>query len=140
MIKTRLDIFYVPNPLHRNHDREKSQWRITETDEISVFELSHLSNWFSCSNSHSWGLHLQNGQPLILGCSAANAPYICDLRIAKFVRNTHPIYWHGYPANYRIHNQDKPPMPVLNDWQRRGYISKSDKSKIRKGKRCNLSN
>lgn len=98
---------------HRNGSRSKSQWITTLEEEVAAFEDAYGSNWISRSGKHAWGLHFVDGKPHILGIASANSSRRERLRLAKFVRNMAPSFWHGYPANYRRKPQDRPPVVVL---------------------------
>ena len=132
-INTRVNQSYVLNEQHRNGNPHRSQWTIRPNDEVGVFEHSIESSWISQNRNCSWGLYLLNEKPSSLGLSITKK----SLWIAKFVESAN--IWHGYPANYRFHTQDRPHTEVLQDWRSCGYIRKHEISKIRSGKRCSLS-
>ena len=137
IISTRVDQSYVLNSQHRDNNPNKSQWAIRPAEEIHVFEHSHESDWLSQTARHSWGLHLVNGKPSIVGRSVRSRDPIQNLWIAKFVGNSQ--FWHGYPADYRFNLQDRPDGAILQNWYACGYIGKHDRSRIQSGKRCSLS-
>lgn len=124
---------------HRNHSKRKSQWTVPPEQEVTTFEGAYSSSWFSRSGEQAWGLHDVNGKPHALGITAGGLPRKERLWLAKFVRNAMPLFWHGYPANYRFNSQDRPPDYVLRDWHRHGYIRKHEISRIRRGRACSLS-
>lgn len=138
IINVRFNQSYVLNSQHRHgRNPNKSQWTIGTAEEIHIFEHSYASNWLSPTARWSWGLHLVDDKPSVVGRSARSSGPIQYLRIAKFVDNSQS--WHGYPANYRLNLQDRPDDPILEDWRASGYINKRDMTKIKVGERCSLS-
>ena len=124
---------YMIVPQHRGSPTEhKSVWTISNQEEISCFTNSVVSRW-KCDKYH-WGVSKVNGVIIQLGTNYENHV----LQIAKFVDSSCNDCWHGYPANLQRHPGDIPSMAVLNLWQQSGIISKSEKSKIKGGKRCIL--
>lgn len=132
------ELYFIKSD-HRNSSPEKSQWIIERDDEIAIFEYTCIAKWLSTTQRNAWGLHFQEDKPQILGSSAAIEPLKQNLWIAKFMRSLEPLCWHGYPANYRIKQQDRPEIGILQDWYSKGHIKKQDIARIRCGKKSNLS-
>ncbi len=125
---------------HRDGHSKKSQWLISQDEEVAAFEHAHNIKALATSEGPAWGLHLANDRPSILGCSAAENPPRRELFLAKFVCKRRPTPWHGYPADYRSNVADRPDADILKGWYSRGYIQKHEVAKVRQGKRCSLSN
>ncbi|MCG3771480.1 MAG: hypothetical protein JW384_02666 [Nitrosomonadaceae bacterium] len=124
---------YQIHPDHRNGTPGKSQWIIPATDEVKSFEQAVA---LGCIDFKSgWGLHCPNGIPESLGRTTTQH----EVKIAKFVENLMPVFWHGYPADYRRKPQDRCPVSVLQTWHTVGYIEKYEIARVRSGKRCSLS-
>lgn len=123
---------YTHHPHHRDTSRryEKSQWVISIPEELNCFNLAVASGW--AEDSNCWGLHLANQNPMVLGqYGVVNSAYI-----AKFV--TDQNIWHGYPVVHWNTPYDRPGQNVLNAWQAAGFITRPVKSKIVRGKKCDL--
>jgi hypothetical protein len=144
-IATDCGIYYLLKADHRTGgNQHKSQWTISRTAEIGVFDASVTAGWRD--GASAWGLHLVAGSPTALGTSTRSE----ELRIAKFVgpRNV-PIgnpaernpgsAWHGYPADYRQNAHDRPTMAVLTQWLVVGHLAKHEIRRIRGGQPCSLS-
>ena len=58
------------------------------------------------------------------------------LIFGKFVDGSASATWHGYPADYRRRPQDRPPIPVLQDWVTQGILEKHHVAKVSGGMRC----
>src|SRR6266568_6442356 len=125
---TNVGNHYVLHSHHRNGNPEKSQWCITPPQEIELFEqVFHVQ---TPSSGVLWGLRVEAETPHVVGVSCMKAPPVRNLRIAKFISNMTPQFWHGYPADYRIEIQDRPPIAILNVWRKDGYIQKHEVAKI----------
>jgi hypothetical protein len=124
---------YIPHPQHRNRGYAalKSQWSISQHDEIECFKLASNSKW--TYKDSFWGLHIGEVGPGPLGL----APSRCLLHIAKFV-NDNIGNWHGYPVAHWLSPYDKPGESILSDWYVLGLISKPKMAKIHRGKQCAL--
>jgi len=123
---------YIVSSAHRRHQPDKSWWTISIGDEVNCFIASVVNNWIEFAVA--WG-HIQNGNSLrVIGNNSQNLP----LKLAKFIDSTETNVWHGYPADYVRNCQDRPGMPILQDWRIKGIIEKHHIVKIRKGKECNL--
>jgi hypothetical protein len=145
-VTTSVGQSYVVKSDHRDGSKKKSQWIIAPQEEVNTFEGAYSLSWTSTSGQQAWGLHLVDGRPTILGTAPTKlgtthrGPSRTErLWLAKFVRNATPVFWHGYPANYRHKSQDRPPVSVLQAWHDCGYISKREISRIRGSKPCSLS-
>jgi hypothetical protein len=126
---------YSQHPHHRSveHSGQKSQWTITVQEEVEAYKSAVIGGW-RCDH-YFWGLHLVESKPQFLGTSPS--PEGVYLHIAKFVEGT-PDSWHGYPVAPWLSPYDKPGMEVLKAWEVSGFISKSTRSRIHRGKRCAL--
>lgn len=125
---------YTINPQHRDGNPNKSQWIVIESDEVSLFETSYTAGWKDEDDKKCFGIKKSGTSISILGVCKDR---ITDLKIAKFVSN-HQLTWHGYPANYRINQQDKPTTTILEKWVEEELITKSKMGKIARGQKCNL--
>lgn len=122
--------FYTSVAQHRHQtNNEKSRWIISIEDEINCFNLSRGNKWNHPGNNKmiGWGYISDNGRFKILG---ENLAYN-DLKIAKFFGINNK--WHGFPADYRNNETDRPPTNILQEW-----VNKSKMRKIRNGQKCNL--
>jgi len=132
------DLYYASLAYHRNNTRksEKSQWRISIKEEFQVFNDCFINfSWFD--NHIGWGIYLDpetKSNMLQIGISTIKNP----LHFIKYVDGGKDNMWHGYPADYLRKIQDKPSSIFLNEIYSRGFISKPQYSKIKKGKKCNL--
>ncbi|HET9283924.1 MAG TPA: hypothetical protein VFR24_18400 [Candidatus Angelobacter sp.] len=102
------NLVYVPNPVHRNNTRGKSQWTINETQEVSSFNYSNNEGWIR--ETTGWGLHLVNGSPDYLGVARDHKTQVF---VAKFVDANKSRTWHGYPTDFL----DRPPEHILRGWK-----------------------
>lgn len=127
---------YEPNVLHRNGNPHKSQWIITEAEEIVCFENSRTNEWLA--DFEGWGLHCPGGIPIQLGTVAVSFK---ESFIAKFVksRSTTPqVAWHGYPTDHQNKAQDIPNIEVLKSWLDMELMGRAKIRKISKGQPCRL--
>ena len=129
---------YMPNLQHRNQSyaMKKSQWSISIQEENECFNNANDQEWFF--KNSLWGVQFipDNNPPLkILG--AAPPPVSCELKMAKFVCDSHDN-WHGYPVAHWMSPYDRPGESVLKDWCEKGIISKANFARIRRGKKCAL--
>lgn len=132
--RTSLGYSYVLHSHHRNGNVEKSQWTVTYKEEITLFEGSIMTEPPGICDT--WSLRKDKS---VVGRSPLKIPPARDLRIAKFVKNSDHNYWHGYPADYRMHAHDRPPIEILLKWHKTGQIEKHEISKVRRGQPCSLS-
>lgn len=125
---------YLCHPHHRNNNRKKSQWRITEPQEVACFQLTHTQQWIVAAVG--WGLHVVNNAASFLGVAQDRQ---LQLFIAKFVSaaNSGGTQWHGYPADHRA-SEDRPPDDVLGAWLAGGRLPAAKLRKVQKGEPCNL--
>ncbi|NEP56261.1 MAG: hypothetical protein F6K31_04460 [Symploca sp. SIO2G7] len=128
---------YIPKIDHRNNNPNKSQWTITESEEIDCFNNSFSSQWIDQFYT-SWGLYFDNNEVSYLGISAKNEPESCQLFIAKFIDSNQNNEWHGYPANHSRNQQDIPPETVTQDWIEKEYLRRATIRKITRGQKCKL--
>ena len=123
---------YRSNPPHRNRAPEKSQWTITRDQEIAAFELAWRRSWLlSCAG---WGFHYEENRLEYLGVAQDHAT---RLFVAKFVCDSEPELWHGYPADHRK-QQDVPDEAILNRWLREDVLPAAKIRKLAKGQPCKL--
>ncbi len=122
---------------HRNGNRNKSQWTISQRQEVLLFQSAFQEA--DPVDGVIWSLLVQEGIVCVVGRSRAASPPQRQLKISRFNDNAQPSYWFGYPADYELFRQDRPPMCILMRWFETGIIGKADISRIRQGKRCNLS-
>jgi len=125
-------VTYQCHPHHRNRNPNKSQWTITETEEIGCFRLTWVSAWIV--DSAGWGLHLVNGSPDYLGMAQDRHTRVF---IAKFVSNGGQAEWHGYPADHG-RTSDRPHDEVIGTWLADRTLPAAKIRKIQKGEPCNL--
>ena len=123
---------YQCNPSHRNNSPQKSQWTISTTDEIAIFNHSESQGWIL--EECGWGLHIFRDKPQWLGIAKDK---IRKLFIAKFVRKLSSP-WHGYPADHSRLAQDVPHEIIVSSWIDKQLISKAKARKILRGMKCSL--
>lgn len=127
------EVKYASVSQHRRYtNSNKSQWLISIAEELSCFTLCYEKQWIDADCG--WGVHLVNNRMQILGKNNVGDLY----KIAKFVYGNQAGFWHGYPADYRGKNQDRPSYVVLESWREEGIIRKHQIRKIRSGMACNL--
>ena len=122
---------YIHHP-HRRQSKyahQKSQWTISQQEELAVYQNSINNNWLA--GVFYWGLHLQGNAPQQLG--VYKQPSSFGLKIAKFVGDQQNN-WHGYPVAHWLSPWDKPTDEVLMKWKDAGIINKAKMAKIHKGK------
>jgi hypothetical protein len=124
---------YLLKSDHRDKSGKKSQWLIKPSEEVLTFSSAYSAGWHN--ESECWGLHPPNGEPDILGVTVDKR----TVRLAKFVSNDKPAYWHGYPADYQTKTQDRPTIEILRSWLAAGLIKKHELTRIRAGHSCSLS-
>jgi len=124
---------YSPNPEHRNDNRRKSQWTITEGEEIECFRVAYDKGWRSGKNA--WGLHHRQNAVTYLGRGEDRS---IDLFIAKFKNDVPHNTWHGYPADYQRKSQDIPDAEILRDWVANNFLTKPKMRKIMASQPCRL--
>ena len=124
---------YVVNPHHRNGNVKKSQWTISEADEIKCFDLAKGQGWVL--GDRGWGLHVSRKRPTWLGVARDRDT---QLFIAKFVGSSSGAEWHGYPADYRHNHHDIPEGEILRSWLSVSGLSPAKVRKIARGQPCNL--
>src|SRR5262249_34493156 len=122
---------YHSNRDHRNRAPGKSQWTITEVQEVRCFSHAWSNQWLD--ERVGWGLHLDDdGTPGDLGRSDDGER---ELWFAKFVADRPP--WHGYPGDLKRRGRhDAPTRRVVTEWYRQGHIRKATFNKLIQGKQC----
>jgi hypothetical protein len=124
---------YSPNPEHRNSNPCKSQWKITENEEIECFKITYNKGWTKEKNA--WGLHYSQNTVTYLGIGEDRS---IKLFIAKFKNDVPHNTWHGYPADYQKNAHDIPDKDVLFDWIKNNVLTKAKIRKIMAGQPCKL--
>jgi len=127
---------YTIGSYHRDNSRKdtKPKWEISEDQEVECFIQCIDETWHS--NGKGFGIRPDSDLNLtILGYN----PNDTDSKIAIFRDDKHGAdEWHGYPADYLLHTQDRPSTTILSDWYDKGYIPKDAMAKVRKGLECSL--
>lgn len=124
------NLTYLIVPYHRDGTMGKSQWTISENDEVDCFAESFREEW--TNGESNFGLRRDGNNDLIyLGKNSFGE----DLLIAKFVSNSSD--WHGYPSDYVRNTHDIPDFSTLKEWREKKFIQKSQMLKIKQGKPCN---
>ena len=98
--------------------------------EIECFVIAFGSSWLF--ELQLWGLHREDGQMAPLGINVHEE----NLWFARFIESSPPRQWHGFPADYRRHNYDRPPNRILKQWRDAGILMKHEMAKVAAGKRC----
>ena len=126
---------YIHHPHHRHaqYANQKSQWIISEPQELSVYLGSVKKNWRT--SGAYWGLALHDNSPQPLGVSPRPSSFI--LMIAKFVADEQNN-WHGYPVAHWLSPWDKPDISILKEWKDSRIINKAKMAKIHRGYKCSL--
>ena len=123
-VLTSVSVQYVHKGYHRNGNPQKSQWTIPPRTEINVFERTYRDS--QGLDPILWGLLINNGNVMVVGISCSARPPKRRLKISRFNSNTSPYYWYGYPADYQLRHQDRPPLKVLKNWMVGGIITKAE--------------
>jgi len=129
---------YQCNPEHRNGNREKSQWTISEQEERGVFSRTYTSGWIV--EHVGWGLHIVNGSVNYLGVDRTRSQ---NLIVARFIDDNNVEIWHGYPADPNRRSQQArikeiPPEEVQTEWLRGQILPKPKVRKLGRGEPCTL--
>ena len=135
-----LELDYESNPVHRDSARHShhTQWsrQVSERDEFLIFCDAVAQAWGE-RNTSFWGIKIdENGRLMTL-----NDPSCHDGRVAKwcrFVCNTTPEIWHGYPQWPETGKRPNPPQRVLLQWADYWPLSIAKVTKILRGRRCNF--
>ena len=127
------DVKYSPNPQHRNNNPCKSQWIISEGEEIECFKVAYGKGWTNDKNA--WGFHYSQSNITYLGKGEDRT---VSLFIAKFKNDVPHNNWHGYPADYQRRSHDIPDTNVLNNWKNNNILPKAKIRKIMAGQPCKL--
>lgn len=134
-----LKLDYESNPVHRNPSRRHhhTQWskHISEDEEFLIFCDSVSRRWGNRSTSF-WGIKIDGKRELM----TLNDPSYHNGQIAKwcrFVSNTKPEIWHGYPL-WPDPGRPNPPQNVLLHWARYRPLSKAKVAKLLRGRRCSF--
>lgn len=103
-------------PIH-----QKSQWRISEEDEIALFIKAKNNQWF-CPKKHLWSI---DDNFIIIG-----EDFVGSLYIAKFWEDQGE--WHGFPLSPKQHF-NRPPTNAIKEWVDKKIIRKRIGSKMAQG-------
>lgn len=133
-IQVGSNITYTIVSYHRTKQptKDKSVWTINRHEEINLFIQTINYNWILIINNKrkAWGLFKPQRK---LGIGVL--PECVDVYVAEFVDPSTNHQWHGYPIDYtdinhRIHET------VLKQWCDQLYISKNQKSRMKRGVQC----
>ena len=124
---------YTVHPHHRNGTAGKSQWTVTEAQELGIFANSLTQQWLL--GGFAWGLYSPGGQVSYLGVSSNNQT---RLFVAKFVGGVAPIVWHGYPADPQRSVRDIPEPSIFRKWIDQGVLGLPKIRKLMRGQPCDL--
>lgn len=124
---------YSPKSDHRDGTAKKSQWTVAVAAEIESFRLAVAEGW--TNGALAWSLHIHNGRADYLGTSAKDPGPDEPLFLALFeIAAT----CHGFPADHRRSNREKPPAHVQRAWLASPVIRDAVVRKIGRGQRCSL--
>lgn len=126
-------IEYACHPDHRNGNHNKSQWIISQADEVQSFRYAHAQAWIL--NSRGWGLHIQNGAPDYLGVGVDRNR---RLFVARFEDGNANQKWHGYPADHQSKVNDRLPEELKQLWLENSVLTPAKVRKLAKGEPCSL--
>ena len=114
---------YKVNPQHRGALplKQKSQWVITEDEEIELFEKAKLNEWI-CPRECLWSIEDD--------FSIIGKDIVGDLFVAKFWGNQGE--WHGFPVSTK-RKLDRPPTSAIYDWVKKKIIRKRIGVKMAQG-------
>jgi hypothetical protein len=110
----------------------KSQWKITEKQEVLCFETAIVAGWQH--GAYAYGVHQAKQRCRILG---VDRDHKTEVFVARFEAKAGNGVWHGYPINYR-RASDAVPTTVLGKWLNAEVLSAAKISKITQGKPCRL--
>lgn len=136
--EVRPGIQYQCHPDHRNGNREKSQWTISENEEAAVFINCVDSGWVQ--EHVGWGVHRPNGRVDYLGVDKTGHT---RLIIARFVDENEVEIWHGFPADptrktERARRKEIPPEEIQLRWLNDQVLPAPKLRKIGRGEPCKL--
>lgn len=132
-VKSKKEFKYIISSKHREiKSPHKSYWTIEYSEELDCF-VENYSKAYRESNL-TWGLILNESSLKVLGKNTFKE----ELKLAKFIDSSLTNIWHGYPADYRRKNQDRPSSEILKKWVDAKIITKAKMLKIRQGQKCNL--
>lgn len=114
---------YTVNPPHRGALplAQKSQWKISEWEELTLFFDAQKNSW-KCNKNNLWSVHSEFCK---IGEDINNDLYIAKFKVDQGI-------WHGYPVSPK--EFDIPPKNAVKNWLERKIISKRDATKINQGK------
>ena len=104
-IDIRANVQYFVHPKHRGRPSENScTWTISVSDEVALFRRA-LPNVCYLGQSY-WAAEAQGNRLRTVGINVHGETLI----FGKFIDGNAKAIWHGYPADYRRHPQDRPPI------------------------------
>lgn len=125
---------YQPKKDHRDKTAEKSQWTISEIDEIKLFLRGFCNHWYNPSKEQIWAV---TKDFTIIGEESRNSKNrgskFTSLFFAKFTSDKQNV-WHGYPISPYLNHDRTIPQSIINDWLDRKIVEKSYMAKWQKGK------
>lgn len=115
------------NPKHRNQPAGPActQWTISVWEELRLFSVAKENEWV-CAKNSLWAIEKIDNVIRPLGTTGQDIAYI-----AKYVTD-HNHEWHGYPVT-PSRQADRPPTVILDNWERRGIITRHQQGHIVKG-------
>ena len=127
----REDVRYFVHPKHRGRPtKNRCTWIISVLEEVALFRK--VIPVLCRPGEIYWAAEAEGRRLRTVGINVHRESLI----FAKFVDDS--AIWHGYPADYRKQPQDRPPIPVLQNWETQGLLKKHHIAKISGGKKCNL--
>lgn len=123
---------YQVNIQHRNQNNQKSQWKISEAEELEIFVAGLLNKWCDQTKMKIWSLPKQVGSFLQIGVERQSIGGSTKLYMAKFTCD-HNGTWHGFPVSSKS-VQDQPSEELMDVWYKMGLIDKSFRNKWSQGK------
>lgn len=130
---------YLANPAHRSRSRstKHTQWSraIDEATEFCIFSRAVREEWGHAEGSF-WGVKLSATTRNEL--ETLNDTQLHCGRVAKwcrFVAETHPPIWHGYPT-WPDPDRPLPPQNVLLDWSSYRPLSRAKVARLLRGRKC----
>lgn len=105
--------------------KHKSQWSISQWQELNLFSTAHANGWFIKDKGTVWAILVSSDGLNVLGTDSSY-----ELFIARYTCDQGQ--WHGYPVAPKQH--DRPPSNILKTWHSSGLINNSTMNKWLQGK------
>ena len=132
-IAIQQNVKYYVHPKHRGRPtNDRCTWIISVLEEVALFKRAIPV--VCCPGQIYWAAEAEGRRLRTVGINVNRE----SLFFGKFVDGSAISRWHGYPADYRRRTQDRPPIPVLQNWETQGLLKKHHIAKISGGKKCNL--